>query len=175
MNTYNTIGYMPMPVGFPFKDLFLQGRPKHGKFDAFWRKHPPMDPGHRAKIFAPFDALAGFDEAITSKEVLYEPKRLLSESEKKILSDRLNRLHLLTVNGKAARRNRPAATVTYFVPCTDKNSFAYDVEGTYATITGIVRKVDSETIVMEGQSIDLSDISEITMNNQQGGAYDDYP
>ena len=164
MNTYNAIGYMPMPVGFPFKDLFLQGRQRHGKFDAFWRKHPPMDPGHRAKIFAPFDALAGFDEAILSKEVLYEPKRLLSESEKKMLSDSLNRLHRLTVNGKAARRNRPVAGVTYFVPCSDKNSFAYGSEGTYVTITGIVRKVDPETIIVDGQPIDLSAISEISMN-----------
>ena len=164
MNTYNAIGYMPMPAGFPFKDLFLQGRPQHRKYDAFWRKHPPMDPGHRAKIFAPFDALAGFDEAILSKEVLYEPKRLLSESEKKMLSDSLNRLHRLTVNGKAARRNRPVAGVTYFVPCSDKNSFAYGSEGTYVTITGIVRKVDPETIIVDGQPIDLSAISEISMN-----------
>ena len=169
------IGSMAMPAGFPYRDIFLRGKPVHQKFDIFWRKHPPMPESRWAKIFAPFDALAGFDEAIESKTIQYGPKRHLSESELAKLNDSLNRLHELTVNGKAARRNRPAATVTYFVPCTDRNSFAYGLEGTYATITGIVRKVDSEAIVMEGQSIDLSAISEITMNSNQGGAYDDYP
>ena len=37
------IGYMPMPVNFEYRSLFLHGRPKHEKFDDFWRKHPPMD------------------------------------------------------------------------------------------------------------------------------------
>ena len=55
------IGYMPMPVNFEYRSLFLHGRPKHEKFDDFWRKHPPMDKVHRAKIFSAFDALAGFD------------------------------------------------------------------------------------------------------------------
>ena len=45
------IGYMPMPVNFEYRSLFLHGRPKHEKFDDFWRKHPPMDRTHRAKIF----------------------------------------------------------------------------------------------------------------------------
>ena len=158
------IGEMKMPAGFRYKNVFLKGKPQHDRFDSFRIAHPLMDVGKRAKIFAPFDALAGFDEAILSKEVLYKPKRLLSESEKKMLSDSLNRLHRLTVNGKAARRNRPVAGVTYFVPCSDKNSFAYGSEGTYVTITGIVRKVDPETIIVDGQPIDLSAISEISMN-----------
>ena len=59
-----TIGYMPMPISFRYKTLFLMGRPRHEKYDDFWRKHPPMDHVHRAKIFAPFDALAGFDDII---------------------------------------------------------------------------------------------------------------
>lgn len=61
-----TIGEMSMPVNFKYRKLFLHGRPKHEKFDDFWRKHPPMGTVHRAKIFAPFDALVGFDEAIES-------------------------------------------------------------------------------------------------------------
>ena len=76
------VGYMPMPVSFHYRSIFLQGRPCHERFDDFWRKHPPMDHVHRAKIFAPFDALAGFDECINSKRVLYEEKRILSGSEK---------------------------------------------------------------------------------------------
>ena len=69
------VGYMPMPVSFHYRALFLQGRPRHEKFDDFWLKHPPMDHVHRAKIFAPFDALAGFDDCIHAKGVLYEEKK----------------------------------------------------------------------------------------------------
>ena len=131
MNAYNPIGYMPMPAGFPLKDLFLKGRPAHKKYDDFWQKHPPMKPGRRAKIFAPFDALAGFDDAA------------------------------LTRSGKEARKNRPSAAVTFFVPCVDKNSFAYGQEGTYNTITGFVEKVTGYAITIDGQNIPLEDVSDI--------------
>jgi hypothetical protein len=152
---------MTMPAGFPYREVFLKGMPQHQKFDAFWRKHPPMKQGRWAKIFAPFDALAGFDEAIGSKEISYEPKRSLSESEKEKLNKQLNHLHALTYNGAAVRKNRPIATVTYFVPCTDVNNFAYGTEGQYNMVTGLVRRVDQNTIVIDSQAIPLEDISEI--------------
>ena len=67
MNT-TVIGYMPMPADFRYRSVFLHGRPKHEKYDDFWRCHPPMNIVHRAKIFAPFDALAGFSECIAKVE-----------------------------------------------------------------------------------------------------------
>ena len=73
------IGAMQMPADFKYKKIFLAGRPKHEPYDAFRRKHPEMEPGHRAKIFAPFDALKGFKECIASKQVPYEKKRSLSD------------------------------------------------------------------------------------------------
>ena len=60
------VGYMPMPAGFPYADIFQRGRPKHGTpgefstYDAFYIRHPPMKTSRRAKIFAPFAALKGF-------------------------------------------------------------------------------------------------------------------
>ena len=60
----NAIGYMTMPSDFKYKNAFLAGRPKHARTDRFRIRHPEMDHGKRAKIFAPFDALRGFDEAI---------------------------------------------------------------------------------------------------------------
>ena len=33
--------------------------------------HKPMDITHRAKIFAPFAALKGFEDCIRQKEILY--------------------------------------------------------------------------------------------------------
>ena len=157
----DVIGYMPMPASFHYRSLFLQGRPRHEKYDDFWRKHPPMDHVHRAKIFAPFDALAGFDECIDSKTVQYEEKRILSESEKDTLNERLSLLHALTYNSRAARMNRPTATVTYFVSCSDEHNEWYNRGGLYESYTGTVKKVDYSCLVIDDKVIALDDIAEI--------------
>jgi len=54
---------------FPYLRVLMQGRPEHRETV---QKHPPMDRGHRAKIFAPFDALDGFSEQIRQKDRLRE-------------------------------------------------------------------------------------------------------
>jgi len=162
----SVIGYMPMPPDFKYKDLFLHGRPKHRKFDDFWRKHPPMDTTHRAKIFAPFDALAGFDDAIASKKVLYEPKRALSETEKENVNQVLSHLRFLTRSGKDARKNRPGVTVTFFQPCTDIHSEWYGKGGSCRTISGICHRVDEiyNEILVDDQPVRFDDIISITEN-----------
>ena len=40
--------------------------------DSFRLRHPSMDPGKRAKIFAPFDALAGFSDALAAVDAAQE-------------------------------------------------------------------------------------------------------
>ena len=62
------IGYMKMPAGFRYMDVYLKGRPQHDKYDSFSIRHPAMDVTHRAKIFNPFDALKGFNEALEAAE-----------------------------------------------------------------------------------------------------------
>ncbi len=62
------LGAMAMPQGFKYRSVFLRGKPRHQKYDDFWRKHPPMPAAHWAKIFAPFDALSGFSEELVSSE-----------------------------------------------------------------------------------------------------------
>ena len=162
-----------MPQSFKYKELFLHGRPRHEKFDDFWRKHPPMDSVHRAKIFAPFDALAGFDEAIASKLVQYCERKELSETEKAELDKELALLHSLTHNSRVARQNRVLVSVRYFVPCVDENSEWYgnsewyennDGRGRYETISGICWKVDEifQTITVGEEKISFSDIVMIT-------------
>ena len=157
------VGYMPMPASFSHKETFLHGRPKHRRYDDFWRRHPPMASAHRAKIFAPFDALRGFDFCIMSKEVQYTRQRELSETEKEQLDHQIGVLRALTYNGRAARKNRPAAAVTCFRPCTDPDNFAYGRGGQYETVTGPVGGVDavSRTITIDGQVISLDTVSEI--------------
>jgi len=53
-----------MPVNFKYREAYMKGRPQHDRLDPFSIRHPKMDVGRRAKIFAPFDALKGFDEAL---------------------------------------------------------------------------------------------------------------
>lgn len=158
------IGYMPMPKDFSYQSVFLHGRPQHEKYDDFWRKHPPMDPAHRAKIFAPFDALAGFHECISSKEIEYRQKRQLSEGEREELDRKLSMLRKLTINGKAARYNRPQVTIQFFAPCTDENSSAYGNGGIYQTLSGTCRKIDDihRTITIDETTLRIEDISNIS-------------
>jgi len=160
------VGFMPMPDHFPYRALFLHGRPRHKKYDAFWVKHPPMNITHRAKIFSAFDALAGFGDCISSKQVEYCDRRYLSEGEREELARKLAVLRQLTYNGKAARKNRPQVTVEYFSPCTDKNNFAYGTGGIYEHVSGTCLKVDEfrGTITIDETSVAIEDISNISGN-----------
>ena len=56
------------PSSFRYRNVYEKGKPTHDRLDSFSVKHPPMDLSRRAKIFSPFDALKGFNEAIISKE-----------------------------------------------------------------------------------------------------------
>ena len=145
------IGEMSMPADFRYKEIFLRGKPYHSKTDDFRIRHPSMDVGKRATIFAPFDALKGFNEAVAAKDELYEDRRELNEEDISELDRRMGILHRLTANSRMARENDIRITVTYFVPCEDPNSESYGLWGQYHVMTGICRKVDAEvtkTILM---------------------------
>ena len=66
------LGYMPEPRNFKYKAVAERGRPVHSPFDPFRLKHPGMPLEKRAKIFAPFDALRGFDFAILEAQAQAE-------------------------------------------------------------------------------------------------------
>lgn len=158
------IGVMPMPAGFKYREVFLKGKPRHDRLDPFRIRHPQMDPGKRAKLFAPFDALRGFDFAILMKNELYMDKLGMSPEDEEELSRRLTILHNLTINSRMARLNRPQVSVTYYEPCSDVNSEAYGLQGQYRTITGICRNVDAEvtkTILVDEMKIKMEDIRSI--------------
>ena len=36
MNAIPILGYMPMPSGFRYRDIYIAGRPRHGKNDPFY-------------------------------------------------------------------------------------------------------------------------------------------
>ena len=142
------------------------GRPKHGRCDDFSLKHPKMLLSQRAKIFSPFAALTGFEEAIDEKVRPYVEKRELNDEEQAALETALSRLHDLTKNLRMAKENLVAATVTFFVPCADKNHEAYGRGGSYERYTGTVWKVDpilTKSLLIGDRTIEFSELAEIVI------------
>lgn len=159
------IGYMPMPADFPYINILQQGRPRHDSMSDFRRKHPQMPCSRRAKIFAPFDALAGFNERIANKKVLYEERKILTDSEQEELDKKIAILHHALQHRKNGRKVCPRVTVTYFSPCTDIESDSYGDRGNYITYTGYVRKIDTlitKTISIDDTLIFLGDVIDLT-------------
>lgn len=158
------IGAMEIPPDFKYRDVFLKGKPTQERFDPFSLRHPRMDTGKRAKIFAPFAALKGFDEMVSSKEVLYRAKTELSAEDASELDRRLEILRSLTRNGRMARLNRVTVTATVFVPCEDIHHSAFGTLGQYHTVTGICLNVDpdvSRTIRIGDSLVAFENIAKI--------------
>lgn len=61
-----------MPPDFRYREVFEAGRPYHEPFSEFDLKHPKMEMSRRAKLFAPFDAMAGYKELIAEVERKHE-------------------------------------------------------------------------------------------------------
>ncbi len=170
------IGSMAMPANFEYADVFAKGQPKHQVYDPFWMAHPPMDRSHRAKLFNTFDALDGFDEAISAKEILYEFRRELSDEERDELNRRINILSALTKNSKQARKNKIPITVTCYVPCMDKENFSFGYRGQYIRYSGICRGLGIRSIRVNDTIIPIADLisieSEMCVNGRNIFAID---
>ena len=136
-----------------YGDIIGRERPNHQN-DMFSRRHPKMSRVNRAKLFAPFAALEGFEGRVRCKEIPYVPKSELDANETWELNHRLNKLHELTHNGALSRVNRVAVTVEYFEVCSDPESEAFGVKGLYHTVAGIVQRVDHVN-----QTLYLSDMN----------------
>lgn len=105
-----------------------------------------MDIGHRAKQFAPFAALKGFEESVKKKEVIYEKRKILSD-EKQCEIDM--KLRLLAYGMKLQ--------VTYF-----KESQEFSGKGQYKTVDGEVEFFHPSIYLRIGNhEIDIKDITEI--------------
>lgn len=156
--------YALCPPHFRYKDVLARGKPTHKKSDTFSIKHPSMDLEKRAKIFSPFDALKGFNEAIASKDILYEDRRVLSGEDIRHLNHAIGILYNLTKTRQLAMENHVAVSVTYFAPCKDSDNEAFMVRGRYQTLSGILQKVDpfhAKNIIIDGIEVRLSDILSI--------------
>ena len=133
-----------VPPDFKYLEVLRKGRPEHTLYDSFSLRHPKMPQAKRAKIFAPFAALKGYDEAVAAKELVYTAQRELPAEQLQTLNRQLAALHRLTRNSRASRENRVIISVTFFVPCADTHSEAYGELGSYQTETGVCRRVSAE-------------------------------
>ena len=129
-----------------YGNIIYLDRPVHNG-DLFSRRHPKMT--NRAKIFAPFAALVGFEDRVRNKEIEYIARRELGEEEQSYLNKVLNRI---------SRGDR--VSVKYFEICSDHESEAFGRLGQYKTVSGCVRWVDAvgQRLVLEDQVIDFGDL-----------------
>lgn len=96
----------------------------------------------RAKIFAPFDALKGFKEALKEKEKIVVEKRIISQEEKEKIGNIL----------KEIKKN-------------DMVEIIYFNNGEYIKVKGLVSKIDFVylKITIVTTKIDFNDIYKINL------------
>ncbi len=154
---------MEQSAEIKYAAAFSRSRPQHGRCDDFSLRHPKMPLGQRAKLFAPYSALVGFEELIGEKLRLYVPRRDPNEEERAEIDRVLSRLYEET-----RRRDAPPVriSVTFFVPCPDENHEAYGRGGTYEPLCGTVRRVDpavTKSLRVDERVIGFADIAAITI------------
>jgi hypothetical protein len=103
-------------------------------------KHPRMRIEDRAKIFAPFAALRGYEEAILAKQKIVVPRIDLSEEAKEYLDSQLGRLEALLALGQ-----HPVITVVYF----QEDRMSKDDGGEYIQFTGMAVKYDRNSRILQ--------------------------
>lgn len=116
-------------------------------------KRASMSIADRAKIFSPFSALKGFEEAIEKKNIIIKPRTELSEEEKEELDVRFKKLEELLNKGE-----HPIVTVIYFIKERDTK------EDICLQKTGIVAKVNIESryIQIVDEKISFEDLYSIS-------------
>ena len=110
-------------------------------------RHARMPVEDRAAQFAPFAALRGLDETIRQQEIIYEPKRDLSEEKKNELD---MKLRILAYGMKIQ--------ATYF-----QKSWKNPLIGQYHTLSGTVEFFDpSVHLRIDDTEIQIQDICDLT-------------
>ena len=117
------------------------------------RTHPRMSLHDRAAQFSPFAALTGHSAAIAETGRLTASRITLDESEIARVDAALQRLRELLPQA-------PAVSITYFVPDERKAG------GSYQTVTGTVRRIDTVNSVLlltDQRAIPIPDIFNVTV------------
>ena len=103
-------------------------------------KHPRMQIEDRAKIFAPFAALKGYEEAIAAKKKLVVPRIELSEEAKEHLDLQLGRIERILMEGQ-----HPIIKIVYF----QADRASYEESGDYIQFTGMVARLDLSSRMLQ--------------------------
>lgn len=114
--------------------------------------HKPMPMENRAAQFAPFAALTGHEEAIAETARITDFFKELSDSEKELLSRRLN----------YAIKKHSLVEITYFIPDKSKSG------GSYTKIIGRIKKreeYDNTLQMKEGAIIPIDFITEANLKD----------
>ena len=117
------------------------------------RTHPRMSLHDRAAQFSPFAALTGHSAAIAETGRLTDRRITLDESEIARVDAALRRLRELLPQA-------PTVSITYFVPDERKAG------GSYQTVTGTVRRIDTVNGVLlltNQRTIPIPDILDVTV------------
>ena len=117
------------------------------------RTHPRMSLHDRAAQFSPFAALTGHSAAIAETGRLTDSRITLDESEMARVDAALQRLRELL-------SQEPVASITYFVPDERKAG------GSYQTVTGAVRRIDTLNgviLLTDRREVPIADIFDITI------------
>ena len=138
---------------FEYADIINRVRPIH-RADKFSYKHPRMSCERRAKIFAPFAALSGYD-ALADKEVIYDIKRTLTDDECFDLDCKIATIYEKCSNSILARENGIEVNILYFEPLDGE-----ELRGRYKEVSGLVTKArpDKEIIMVLDREISLRSI-----------------
>lgn len=165
MSERSGIGSIPVPPGFKHMRLLAAGRPQHCG-DYFSVRHPKMNCAKRAKIFAPFAALRGFDFELWKKDLQYEARRERTEEQVRELNDTLRDLHARTPNRHAVLRDPVSVTAEYYVPCGDRQRDGWQDLGRYETACGIVQYADpvTQTLRIGDTVLCFEDLYRITIS-----------
>lgn len=132
---------MPFQATHKYDDIINLSRPVSG--------HPRMELKDRAKIFSPFAALKGYEEAVQDKRKLRVNRVELSDEEKEELNRKLCRLE----------RNQPV-TIVHFVADSGTDGQGGMAEGEYIALSGTITRVDADRRALEvdGMKINFRDI-----------------
>lgn len=133
-----------------YDDIIHLDRPKSNRI--------PMSRADRAKIFMPFSALKGYEEAIQDKQKILTERVELSDEQR----EEINRI-LKTLEEEIFKGVNPTIKVICFQTDTKKSIEVNKKLGRYVEIVGRLRKIDGihNLLVLEEVTISMEDILEI--------------
>lgn len=136
-----------------YDDIIDMERPRHDG-DDFSRRHPPMPPEERAKIFLPFAALKGYEDTIAERETIYQRENGVSEDMAEEINHRMQEIQTLLSEGR-----QPLVRVRCFLHSDSAPEGLGNEAWIQEKCTGISEL--HQTLELTGHSVPFSNLREI--------------